>query len=194
MSVNRKPKVFIAAPFFNSGQVAVVERIEQLCEKNGLPFYSARLHAGTVPPEKKKDPTAWKPVFANDVQGIHDSDFLVAVLDYKFPNEDGGLYVHEPGFVDDAFPIEIPDTGTVWEMGYAFSIGRPVVGFTLRSVEKLNLMLMLGVRGIVEGYEHLDTFLHGERKVTYPIRWRDAAGQPWEPVWDALKTFRGEVE
>ena len=61
------------------------------------------------------------------------------------------------------------DTGTIWEMGYAAALGKPVVAYTTyESGRGLNLMLAKGCVGFVQGLNRLHSFLKGEHKKPVP--------------------------
>lgn len=74
--------------------------------------------------------------FADDVEGIAASDAVIANL------VDG-------------------DTGTMWEIGYAYALGKPVYGYLdgLRPGERVNLMITQSVRAIFASREALARFL-----------------------------------
>ena len=63
--LNRKPKVYIAGPFFNEPQTDLICKIQRILRQQGYPYYSPMLDSGSadLTPEQKKDPASWKPVF-----------------------------------------------------------------------------------------------------------------------------------
>jgi nucleoside 2-deoxyribosyltransferase len=44
----------------------------------------------------------------------------------------------------------IPDSGTVWEMGYAYGHHIPIIGYYMSTPPKMNLMLAFACKGIVK--------------------------------------------
>jgi hypothetical protein len=71
-------------------------------------------------------------------------------------------------------PLNLPDTGTVWEMGFAYAVNMfsrrmDIYGFTTRPrTDKLNLMLTKSCKGVISGLEELTKFLKGEESVAKP--------------------------
>lgn len=198
--------IFIASPLFNPPQIQLIEQIEQAITRAGHEFYSARLHSGSdkLTPEQRKDLAAWDPVFESNVRGLDDADLCIAVLEYRQPEEVRLELVRydqqksrEAGFKPgDKIPgellalPELPDAGTVWEMGYLAAQGKPVIGF--HSQERpahLNLMLTHGCQGLLLGLPALEEFLQnpgGEslvwewgKKHLYPFGWTACS------AWDA---------
>ena len=173
-------KIFIASPLFNPQQTAIIERIEQIITAAGHTFYSARLHSGSdkMTPEERKDLRAWDPIFESNVKGLDDCEAMIAVLEYAMPKGQS-LILHENGTA--LREVELPDAGTVWEMGYHRAQDKPVIGF--HSQERpahLNLMLTHGCMGLVLGYGALESFLKpgtpSEARGTF--QW--SACSPWE--------------
>jgi len=140
-----KPRVYVASPFFNGAQIAIVEEIQQVLEKNEFPYYSPRIHSGSLDftPEQRKDPKAWEPVFKSNVDELHRCDLMIAVVEYAMPcsatnplfpeykarefltvGVEGNIMLGT-GKVKKSYQIkeprlelEVPDSGVVWEMGY----------------------------------------------------------------------------
>ena len=132
---SHKPRVFIASPLFNPAQIAIIRDIETLLAENDFSFYSARLHSGSdkLTPEQKRDLRAWDPIFESNVQGLDDCDVMIAVLEYAFPDGQQLVLQDRRGLDAGADSIdtvlELPDAGTVWEMGYHQAQGKLVLGF-----------------------------------------------------------------
>jgi nucleoside 2-deoxyribosyltransferase len=169
-----KPKVFIASPLFNKNQVTIIEQIESALTKNEFEFYSARLHSGSdkMTPDQRKDLRAWDPVYDSNVQGLEEARVMIAVLEYAMP-EGQSLKLHFPQeecedemgrpYTEGKPPlqIELPDPGTVWEMGYHRGHQKLVLGFHSDAAKHLNLMLSHGVDGLLKGFDALEGFLAG---------------------------------
>ncbi len=173
-----KPKVFIASPLFNKPQIQIISTIEGTLHEAGFDFYSARLHSGSdkLSPEDRKDLRKWDPVFESNLAGLDECQVCIAVLEYTMP--DGQRLTMQkrehhinpdPSRPGSFFPdthewsasvIELPDAGTVWEMGYMRAQGKLVVGFHTDKAKHLNLMLSHGVDGMLLGYDALRNFLN----------------------------------
>lgn len=162
-------KVFIASPLFNAEQHEILNTLESLLQEHGHEFYSARHDSeGLLPPkEMRGNHEAWKPVFQNNLDGLNDCDVMIAVLNYALPSnqriilskeiydKDWGLHLEEK-------EIELPDSGTVWEMGYFTAFGKPVYGYHPTGGSHLNLMLTHGCTETITGEGNLRQFLAGD--------------------------------
>lgn len=160
---SRRKYIFIASPFFNEAQLEVVKALETMIQDAGMFYYSARLHSGgsTLPPGERRF-SKWTPVFQADVSGLYNCDLVVAVLDYPLPK---GHRLEIRKATEHASDVlvatpRIPDSGTVWEMGFAYALGKPIVGyFPLGKPEKLNLMLIQCCSAITWDRSSLERFL-----------------------------------
>jgi nucleoside 2-deoxyribosyltransferase len=160
--------LFIASPLFNPFQHGIIGRIEDLCIAKGIEFYSARKDSEPFVPkgEDKKNPDAWDKVFQNNEEGLQACHIMIAVLGYALPeNQKFGLatgvdHSFEHGVrMADFKHVEIPDSGTVWEMGYFRALGKPVIGFhPTRRADDINLMLTHGCDGLISGWDSLTDF------------------------------------
>lgn len=167
------PKVFIASPLFNEPQIEIIKQIEQLLTDNEFPFYSARLHSGSdkLTAEQKRSLVNWDPVFESNVQGLDECTVMIAVLEYALPHREYPAHIamglldspqEEPFGSGTSFtPIELPDAGTVWEMGYHKAQNKIVIGFHQDKAKHLNLMLSHGCDAMIKGFDNLALFLAG---------------------------------
>jgi nucleoside 2-deoxyribosyltransferase len=164
--MTRKPKVFIASPLFNKPQVEIIHRIESMLAASGFEFYSARMHSGSadMTPEQRKDPKAWDPIMASNLRGLDECEAMIAVVEYAMP-KGHNLCLHrsaELGKSDKPLRVELPDAGTIWEMGYHRAQGKPIVAFhSIKQPDQLNLMLSHGICGVVTGWDDLAQFIQG---------------------------------
>ncbi|MBI5871935.1 nucleoside 2-deoxyribosyltransferase [archaeon] len=94
-------KIYIAGPLFTEGERAVLERIERLCKENGFETFMPHRDAGIWLREEENS----KQFFEKDKNAIRECEAMIAVLNYNV------------------------DSGTAWEMGYAYSKGLKIVGF-----------------------------------------------------------------
>jgi len=105
----KRPRVYLAGPFFDLTQVWMVEQALTTLKALGLQVFSPYHDIGLGSADD---------VVEKDLQGIRDSDMLFAIAD--------GL-----------------DAGTIYEIGYARAIGKPVVVYSERQTEE-NLKMMQG--------------------------------------------------
>lgn len=166
-----EPMYYIAAPFFNEAQLHLVRCIEQVFDQEGVLAFSPRLQHGEKPePIKSRDQA--RQVFDENYHAIVACTSMLAVVDWM--NKAGEsirsvtertLYTPEGREFDHVSgPLNLPDTGTVWEMGAAFALQRPVIMYTQRPrTAKLNIMLTESCRGMVAfGLADLQGALQGE--------------------------------
>lgn len=167
--------IYIAGPLFNTQQVSILETIEDLAEQFKLSYYSPRIHSGSsnMTAEDRKSFEAWDKVFKSNEEELRDCRMLICVLNYALPTthklvmkvEHTDIPVDPKADITvnvKEFPIELPDSGTVWEMGYYRACMRPlpVIGYHDDEVPKsLNLMLSHGCDYLVCGSAELSQFL-----------------------------------
>jgi nucleoside 2-deoxyribosyltransferase len=128
-------KLYIAAPFFNEQQLALVQAVEAaVAQTPGLLFYSPRMDGvlKDMTPEQRK--AAGPKLFKLNVHQIRSCDAVLALKDYS-------------------------DTGTTWETGYAYGIGRPVYGYRTNPSQPLNIMIQQCMDAVVYGPDQLAQFL-----------------------------------
>lgn len=115
----KKLKVYLASPFFSPEQVDRVERVENALEDNCfVEEYFSPMRNQLDSLQFGSD--VWRSaVFTQDVAHIDWADVVVAVHDF----EDHHV-----------------DSGTAWEVGYAYAKGKPVVLLHEKDT-KVNLML-----------------------------------------------------
>jgi nucleoside 2-deoxyribosyltransferase len=110
-------RIYIAAPFFNPQQLSTVMQIEEVIDQyKNLTYYSPRMDGvlQDMPPEQRA--ASLQTVFQMNVAQIKKCDAMIAILDEK-------------------------DTGTTWELGMAYGIGKQIFGYTSNPETKLNVML-----------------------------------------------------
>ncbi|OMI07664.1 hypothetical protein BVL54_19765 [Bacillus paralicheniformis] len=123
----KKRRVYLASGFFNEYQNAQVTKAEKfLREEKGFEVFSPREHQNPEVPFGTKE---WRELtFDNDVLHIDYCDFVFAILD------------------DDM------DEGVLWELGYAFANGKPIVILDL-SDKVINLMVSDSLTAYFWGWE-----------------------------------------
>lgn len=182
-------KIYLAGPFFNEVQVTELIKIENVFEDRRIQIYSPRLHSGShrMTPEQRKNRSNWDSVYRSNIDAMHSCDIMLAILDYQLPkgrevhvvdNYDGytinPITGHE--MVDSLIKLQIPDTGTVFEMGYFNALQKPVIGYVSQMPKSMNLMLTHGVHGVVEGAKNLLKFLTPGTP-NYPDSWTEMLAQ-----------------
>ncbi len=100
-TMTNRPQVYIAGPLFTPGQRALLEDIDRLCRAVGFATYLPHRDAGVF--DRDGDS---RPFFEGDLRALEQAALVVAVLD--------GCDV---------------DSGTAWELGYAYALGRPLLGY-----------------------------------------------------------------
>lgn len=118
-------KIFIASPFFSLGERDYIQRIDKICTDNGFKTFQALRNVGLVSENSLED------CFQSDVENLKQCDFVVANLD--------GIDV---------------DSGTAWELGYAYCIGKPIIGIRedfrmYRTFIPVNLMIYKSCNTII---------------------------------------------
>jgi nucleoside 2-deoxyribosyltransferase len=138
-------RIYLASPFFNPEQVAVVERIENLLTELKIDFYSPRKDGVlmNMTPEERKAST--KRIFDKNVLEINKSSMILAVIDGK-------------------------DTGTVWEIGYSAASGIPIITYTDHGYG-VNVMLKECVVAHVKGVDRLRDLLNVVICHGYPYKY-----------------------
>lgn len=164
---------YIAAPFFNPPQLELVKQIEDTFSSQERWAFSPRLQHGEKPTKIKSKQDANK-IFFENYRAIEACSYMVAVVDWLLPEErelrlvnKSKYHITQPGqqsiFFAESPPLNLPDAGTVWEMGVAFTLRKPVVMFTVRPpTDKMNIMLTESCVGIVRGVEGLAAYLRYE--------------------------------
>ncbi|MCI1220175.1 MAG: nucleoside 2-deoxyribosyltransferase [Bifidobacterium sp.] len=124
---------YVAGPFFNDAQIHSMERLEAALESSGRKLFKPRFGEE----ENRIHDENWpKLCFDKDIVGIHDSDAVIANL------IDG-------------------DTGTMFEIGYAYSRGMPVYAYYegVNPSDTINLMIAQSVSEVFAGPDDLAHWL-----------------------------------
>ena len=126
-----KKKIYLASPFFNATELVVYKETISRLRSAGYPVHV---------PQEHEVPNAWdlpnsdwaKCVFEMDIEAIHDCD-VVMVLNF-------GMY---------------SDSGTAWECGAAFALGKKVVNILCGCDDtEYSIMMVNGTNTTID----LDTF------------------------------------
>lgn len=148
--------IYLAGPFFTPVQIARIEIVERLCQELLIPYHSPRKFLVLRPDSSMAEREL---VFVDNVRKIALSSVVLANLDQP------------------------KDTGTIWEMGFAFALGRPVVGFSLADA-KMNVMLANGCEGFLSSEAQVREFLAGRC---------GEKGSSWEFNWGVAQKWQKEI-
>lgn len=132
-------KIYLAAPFFNEKEIERVDKVKEILDAKGLDVFSPKEHQN---PEFEFGSQAWRnKTFNNDVINIDLCDVVVAIISQ-------GNY---------------DDSGTAWELGYAYATEKPVVLVNLTG-ETINLMIADSLYALITSYEELMKYDFEEMK------------------------------
>ena len=149
--------IYLAAPFFNEVQLQRLTMIEDQLKKHEIEFFSPRLIGGVLNdmPEPQRA-ASLAGVFKSNVDGIVGSALMLAGIDDK-------------------------DTGTTWELGFAYGLNQwtkayplPIVTYSFEKT-KANVMLAQATSLHLNGHGAISHFI---LKLAYWLR----ATQPTGPI------------
>lgn len=132
---------YLAGPFFNEPQVRFLEAIKTCAERAGKTLWTPHTAKRLGPSASEGE--AWA-VYLENLKKIDEARGVIAVLDWLQPAHQRLVVVTEktdPVPARHEMPVLMPDTGTVFEMGYAEGKTRPVYGVYMRQPRRLNVML-----------------------------------------------------
>ncbi|MDD4748843.1 MAG: nucleoside 2-deoxyribosyltransferase [Methanosarcinaceae archaeon] len=122
-----KKTIYLAGPLFTYAELEFNCKLRTLLESQGFSVFLPQEDAEDAKIEHERKAQAF--IFERCVKGVENSDLVVAVLD--------GTDV---------------DSGTAWEIGYAYAKGKPILGlrtdFRELSNGIVNLMIELAVEGL----------------------------------------------
>ncbi|MCP8858410.1 nucleoside 2-deoxyribosyltransferase [Latilactobacillus fuchuensis] len=134
--MSSKKQVYLAGPFFSPEQTKRLDQVATLLAKNPTIDSSAIFRPGDHSyPDAEFGTFEWQTATFNiDIRQIDQADVVVAMLDYR----------HEEGLTE-------PDSGTMWECGYAVAHHKPVILVRYRDDLPINLMLTGSATAIFNG-------------------------------------------
>lgn len=186
----RARSIYLAAPFFNPHELRLVQAIEEAVkDRPDVDLFSPRRDGGNADRQGDVTANATK-IFHANVQAMRSCNECVAVLDrVQPPGFEVWLVKYQahpdPKTPDELLPIkgplEQPDLGTIWELGYLrawrdlvigtdFDIEVPMMwsgrkilaGFTMKPRApggKMNVMLARCLDVVLHGFEELQEWL-----------------------------------
>lgn len=122
-------KVYLAGPFFNPRQIGLVKTFETILARKGLKVYSPRKHQSKASYGSMK----WRrQTFASDVRAIDSTDVVFAIYNGE-------------------------DSGTMWEIGHAWSRRKPVLVFNSKE-KRVNLMIAQSLHAYLDSVEKVEKY------------------------------------
>ena len=126
-------KVYLASPFFDDAELERVDRVKEILDSKGLEVFSPKEHQNE---HLEFGSIEWrKATFENDVKHIDWCDVVVAIICK-------GNY---------------DDSGTAWELGYAYATNKPVVLVNITG-ETINLMIADSIHALITSYDELKEY------------------------------------
>jgi len=131
-------KIFIAGPLFSQAEREFNLKVDEKLRKQGFETFLPQRDVGKLDELLAKEgERAYRTIFKRDLKGLDQADVVVAILD--------GPDV---------------DSGTAFEVGYAFSKGKPVIGLktdmrVFAKDEELNNMLAQGIRALARNLDEV---------------------------------------
>lgn len=125
-------RIYLASPFFNDEECENLSKAEKIIRDKGLELFSPREHEVR---EGNVGSLSWSlETFTNDIRGIDSSDLVVALYYGNYS-----------------------DSGTAWEMGYAFATHKPVIVVHVGETNS-NLMIHEGSHTNLIGLDELESY------------------------------------
>lgn len=135
-------KIYLASPFFKEDQIERISYIEQVLDENNIQYFSPRKEFVVKPDATKEDR---KKGFLGNCNAIDNSSYIIAVTDGK-------------------------DMGTIWECGYAYGQGKPIIYFAETLGDNpFNLMLAESGITVCKSREELNHTLHNLIYDIFPL-------------------------
>ena len=126
-------KVYLASPFFDDAELERVDKVKEILDLKGLEVFSPKEHQNE---HLEFGSIEWrKATFDNDVKHIDWCDVVVAIICK-------GNY---------------DDSGTAWELGYAYATNKPVVLVNITG-ETINLMIADSIHALITSYDELKEY------------------------------------
>lgn len=126
--------IYLASPFFNELQIEKMEYYFEQLTQAGFnvfkPMSVDKIVSMPINEENLRKEVLREEIFVLDKNAIDNSKVVFAICDQS-------------------------DSGTIWEIGYARGINKPVIAFC--SEDNLNLMITQSVNAIYDSKEHFDS-------------------------------------
>jgi nucleoside 2-deoxyribosyltransferase len=132
--LTKKKTIYLAGPLFTHAELEFNRKLRDMLHEKGFAVFLPQEDAEDAKKEREHQNQEY--IFQLCVEGVDSSDLVVAVLD--------GVDV---------------DSGTAWEIGYAYAKGKPVIGlrtdFRELSDGIVNLMIEVSAASLVRNEEAL---------------------------------------
>jgi nucleoside 2-deoxyribosyltransferase len=166
-----KHRLYLAGPFFNSAQIDLIRDVEDALTLHGVNHFSPRkIGLNSNPATSKPTPEQAEQIFKKDYQEICASTHVLAVVDWALPPGQSVRLCRDdiPGNTH----LQVPDSGTVWEMGCAYALRVPVILYTANPSKQMNLMLTQSATGVIYGHTMLMQWLACDMDATILEGWK----------------------
>lgn len=125
--------IYLASPFFNDAEIEAMENVRDILRKQGHSVFVPNEHQN---PQFEFGSLEWRnATFNSDVRGIDNAEVVVAVINQ-------GNY---------------DDSGTAWEIGYAYAKDIPVIVVNVTG-NTINLMIADSLHALITSYEELENY------------------------------------
>jgi nucleoside 2-deoxyribosyltransferase len=125
--------IYLAGPFFNEREADLNKQAKTILRNRGFNVFVPQEHFVSDGENMPND--QWgKAVFEMDREALKNSEYVVALYD--------GMY---------------SDSGTAWELGYAYALGCKILVVCLTE-DKSSLMIVNGCTSVIDGIAGLRTF------------------------------------
>lgn len=132
--MTKKKTIYLAGPLFTHAELEFNRKLRDMLHEKGFAVFLPQEDAEDVKKEREHQNQEY--IFQRCVEGVDASDLVVAVLD--------GVDV---------------DSGTAWEIGYAYAKGKPIIGlrtdFRELSDGIVNLMIEISAASLERNEEAL---------------------------------------
>ena len=157
--------IYLAGPFFNQHQLSKAKDLAKCLRERGYRIYAPV--DGTL--VQANLPESAPEIFERNIQWMNDSLLILAQLDYPLIAPKVLSVVDTDTW--NHVPVNLPDAGTVFEMGYMYANEIPIIGYTDSPLLAVNLMLTEALTGYIDE-EPLDVFLKGGIMWSLIIEWK----------------------
>lgn len=131
-TANTNKKVYLASPFFNDEELLDMAKVCGCLRNKGLDVFAPYENQNKQLEFCSKE---WRnATFKSDIDHIDNADIVVAVVN--------GNYC---------------DSGTAWEIGYAYATKKPIIVVNLRK-EIVNLMISDSLHAYIDSLENLESY------------------------------------
>jgi nucleoside 2-deoxyribosyltransferase len=149
--------IFLAGPFFNEPCKIVLNNLLYFLENQGHKVFCAMRDGALVPKDAPEE--IRNKYFLLDFNKVVWCDCMVALLSYPLPIEQTLCLKTSTPDGTNLKNMVLPDMGTVFEIGCAYGLSKPVIGYVIDPIE-LNLMLTQSCCTVVTDEARLKGALH----------------------------------